>query len=389
MARLRGSSRSRKEAKGHGKPPSGVDISTMRNFLESLLRNMQGGVCTINLGKRITSFNKAAEWITGFCLDDVLGKECEKIFRSSICRKSCPFDKAVKRDVPVYKSDVGIVGKDNRIVPVSLTCFPLKNFDGVPVGVIVIFRDITELKALRGQLMQSEKLAIMGELAAGVAHEINNPINGILTYIKLMLRKMHAAEIASPLTEEFRRYLTIMERETSNVGRIVRNLLDFSRRSEPDIRALHIGDVMEQSLLLLKDQLTIGNVEVKRAGKASLPEIMGDFGQLQQVFVNLILNACQAMPKGGKLTIRTVAEGSPGSECFVKIVLTDTGYGISKENLRNIFDPFFSTKGGEDGMGLGLGLSIVQRIVKSHHGQIAVQSRVGKGTVFTIRLPTK
>jgi len=389
MARVRKPRRHTTEAKNYGEPPSGVDISTMRNFLESLLRNMQGGVCTINLEKKITSFNKAAEWITGYCLDDVLGKECATIFESSICEESCPFDKVVTRDVPVYKSDVGIVSKDNRKISVSLTCFPLKDFNGVPVGVITIFRDITELKALRGQLMQSEKLAIMGELAAGVAHEINNPINGILTYIKLMLRKLQANEISSPATKEFRRYLTIMERETTNVGRIVKNLLDFSRRSEPDIRALHVNDVIEQSLLLLRDQLTIGNIEVKRHGKTNLPEIMGDFGQLQQVFVNLILNACQAMPKGGRLAIKTVAEGSPGSECFVEVVLTDTGYGISKENLRNIFDPFFSTKGGEDGMGLGLGLSIVQRIVKSHHGQIRVKSRVGKGSVFTIRLPTK
>jgi len=103
----------------------------------------------------------------------------------------------------------------------------------------------------------------------------------------------------------------------------------------------------------------------------------------------LILNACQAMPKGGRLTIRTTAEGSPGSECFVRINVTDTGHGISKENVRKIFDPFFSTKGGKDGMGLGLGLSIVQGIVNSHHGHIGVKTRVGKGSSFTIRLPTK
>jgi len=388
MAR-RGESMKAREVKVHGTPPAGIDISTMRNFLESLLRNMQGGVCTIDVEKRITSFNKAAEWISGYCLDDVLGKECARVFKSSICDEGCPFKKVVEKDVPVYKSDVEIVGKGQRKIPVSMTCFSLKDFNNTPVGMIVLFRDISELKALRGQLMQSEKLAIMGQLAAGVAHEINNPINGILTYVKLMLRKLEATQQSPPFTKEFERYLTIMERETSNVGRIVKNLLDFSRRSEPDIRNLDINDVIDQSLLLLRDQLTVGNVEVRREGKTHVPEIMGDFGQLQQVFVNLILNACQAMPKGGRLTIRTTAEGSPGSECFVRINVTDTGHGISKENVRKIFDPFFSTKGGKDGMGLGLGLSIVQGIVNSHHGHIGVKTRVGKGSSFTIRLPTK
>lgn len=388
MARMRKSIRPR-NTKRHRTPTPGIDISTMRNFLEGLLRNMQGGVFTINLERRIISFNKAAEWITGFCLDDVLGKECSKVFKSSICGEACPFDKVVKRDVPVYKSDVEFLGKESKKIPVSLTCFQLKDFNNHPVGMTVIFRDISELKTLRGQLMQSEKLAIMGQLSAGVAHEINNPINGILTYTKLILRKLKTAELPTPLAKELERYLTIMERETSHVGRIVKNLLDFSRRSEPDVRTLDINDVIDQSLLLLRDQLTIGNIEVRREGKKSLPEIMGDFGQLQQVFVNLILNACQAMPKGGKLTIRTMAEGSPGTECFIKVEVKDTGHGISKENLRKIFDPFFSTKGGKDGMGLGLGLSIVQGIVKSHHGHIGVKSRMGKGSTFTIKLPTK
>jgi PAS domain S-box-containing protein len=391
MARTRKEKKKSTDAVVHGRPPAGIDISTMRTFLESLLRNMQGGVFTVNMDRRITSFNKAAEWITGYCLDDVLGQECARIFRSSICEDSCPFSKSIKKDAPVYKSDVEIVGKDDRRIPVSLTCFPLKNFDGVTVGLTVIFRDITELKTLRGQLMQSEKLAIMGQLAAGVAHEVNNPISGILTYIKLMARKLEASELDSSLTKEFSRYLSILERETSNVGRIVRNLLDFSRRSEPDIGPVDMTDVIEQSLLLVRDQLTLGNIEVKREGTEQLPEIMGDFGQLQQVLVNLIINARQAMPEGGRLAIETEAEGSPGRACFVKIVISDTGHGISEENLRKIFDPFFSTKGGTDGtsLGLGLGLSIVQGIIKSHHGHITVKSKVGKGSVFTVRLPTR
>jgi PAS domain S-box-containing protein len=367
----------------------GLDLSTMRPFLEGLLRDMQGGVFTVNLNKEIISFNKAAEWITGYCLDDVLGKKCNEIFKSTICKDACHFGKVIRRGGPVYKSDVTIIGKDGREIPVSLTCFLLKNVHGETVGMSGIFRDISELKTLRGQLMQSEKLAIMGQLAAGVAHEINNPISGILTYIKLLAKKLDKDGMSETLVPTFRKYLSVMERETANVGRIVKNLLDFSRRKEPDISPIHIEEIIDQSLLLLGDQLKVGNVEVERKGKTGFPEIMGDFGQLQQVFVNLMLNALQAMRSGGKLKIKTTAEGSPGRECFVKIEVADNGCGIPKEDIPNIFDPFFTTKGGDDGTGLGLGLSIVQKIIKAHHGNISLKSRVGKGTIFTIKLPTR
>jgi two-component system NtrC family sensor kinase len=140
--------------------------------------------------------------------------------------------------------------------------------------------------------------------------------------------------------------------------------------------------------MLLGDPLSVRNVEVTRAGKVDLPEVMGDFGQLQQVFVNLFMNAAQAMPKGGRLKIQTAAEGMPGRECFIKIAVSDTGCGIPKENITKIFNPFFTTKGGKESTGLGLGLSIVQRIIKSHHGHISVRSTVGKGSTFTVELPT-
>jgi signal transduction histidine kinase len=251
-----------------------------------------------------------------------------------------------------------------------------------------IFRDISELKTLRGQLMQSEKLAIMGQLAAGVAHEINNPITGILTYIRLMMKKVEKIDLPPKESEDFKKYLSIMERETSNVGRITRNLLDFSRRSEPDIRPTDLNVVLDQSLLLLHDQLKVSNVELIREGSESIPNIMGDMGQLQQVFVNLALNGIQAMPKGGTLTVKTWAEGREGSECFVNVEISDSGTGIAEEDIPQIFDPFFTTKKAKGRSGLGLGLSIVQSIVKKHHGRIRVESEIDKGTTFNIRFPT-
>jgi len=232
--------------------------------------------------------------------------------------------------------------------------------------------------------MQSDRFAILGQIAAGVAHEINNPLNGILTYIKLLSREL---EKETPSAQKSNRYLSIIERETINMGRIVKNLLDFSRQTEPEVLSLNINEVIEQSLLLLRDQLKIGNIEVKKESKLRIPEIMGDFGQLQQVFVNIILNSIQAMPRGGKIKIKTATEG--GQRCFVRASVSDTGCGIPKENFPKLFEPLFTTKGSKEDLGLGLGLPIVQRIVKDHHGSIDVKSTVGKGTTVSIKFPAK
>lgn len=369
------------------RPVIGIDISTMRNFLEGLLKNMQGGVFTLDMNRKIVSFNKAAEWITGYCLDDVLGKPCREILSSEICQKECAFNRVTRKGVPLHRAELELAAKDGKPIPVSLTCFPLNDKERKPAGMVGIFRDISELHALRGQLMHSEKLALLGQLAAGVAHEINNPINGILTYVKLLLKKINRDDLAS-VKPDIIKYLQVMERETAHVGRTVSNLLDFSRRSQPDIAMVDLNDVIEQSLLLVRDQLNMRNIDVKREGQLELPEIMADFGQLQQVMVNLLLNAAQAMSDGGEISIDTTAEGTRGSECFVVLQVTDNGCGITEENLNRIFDPFFTTKGGKDGVGLGLGLSIVQRIIKAHHGRIEVKSKRNEGTRFTIKLPT-
>jgi len=369
------------------RPAVGIDISTMRNFLEGLLKNMQGGVFTLDMNRRIVSFNKAAEWITGYCLEDVLGKPCREILHSEICEKECAFNRVTRKGVPLHRAELELSAKDGKPIPVSLTCFPLTDREAKPAGMVGIFRDVSEVHALRGQLMHSEKLALLGQLAAGVAHEINNPINGILTYIKLLLKKVNRDKLES-VKPDIIKYLQVMERETAHVGRTVSNLLDFSRRSQPDIAMVDLNDVIEQSLLLVRDQLNMRNVNVRRDGETRLPEIMADFGQLQQIMVNLLLNAAHAMTDGGEIVVETAAEGTRGSECFVVLQVSDNGCGIPEENLTRIFDPFFTTKGGKDGVGLGLGLSIVQRILRAHHGRIEVQSRVNEGTRFIIKLPT-
>lgn len=235
-------------------------------------------------------------------------------------------------------------------------------------------RDERLKEVTRQQLMRSERLATLGQLAAGVAHEINNPIAGILTYIRLIQKKL----AKSPLGDnDLKRYLAIMERETDRCGNIVRNLLDFARQSEPNLKSVDVNMIINESLELLDHKLRLQNSEVvKRYDK--IPPIIGDFAQLQQSFMNIILNAAEAMEKGGKLTIATrTANG------MVEIEFTDTGKGIPQENLTKIFEPFFTTKQ----KGTGLGLSVVFGIINRHQGEIDVKSEVGKGTTFIIRLP--
>jgi len=235
---------------------------------------------------------------------------------------------------------------------------------------------IRRLKETREQLVHAEKLASLGQLAASVAHEINNPLAGVLTYTKLLARKISGDTLEKGTALD---YLSKMESEIGRCSRIIRNLLDFSRQTEPTLRLVDVNQVIEQVLAMVGHQAQLQNVDVVRELSPSLPKVMADSDKLQQVFTNLTLNAIQAMSGGGRLTLRTSVASSQ-----VRIDIQDTGCGISKENLSKLFTPFFTTK--EKGSGVGLGLAVVRGIIERHKGEIKVQSEVGKGTTFTIYL---
>ncbi len=230
-----------------------------------------------------------------------------------------------------------------------------------------------ELRKAQEQLLQAEKLAAIGQLAAGVAHEINNPIGVILGFAQVISKKLTEDD---PLSNP----LATVEKEALRCKSIVQNLLDFARRSEPALRPINVNTVLEATCALVEHKFSSQNVEIIKGYDPNLPEIMADENQLQQVFVNIILNAFQAMPGGGELRITTRRMGSE-----VQILFSDTGVGISPENLKRIFDPFFTTK--EVGQGTGLGLSVSYGIIEQHNGTIEVESRVGVGSTFTIKLP--
>ena len=227
------------------------------------------------------------------------------------------------------------------------------------------------------QIMKSERLATLGQLAAGVAHEINNPLGAVLMYAHLSMEELEAADPR-------RRNLEKVVRESTRCKNIVRGLLDFARQSEPNIEESDVNEILKRTLSLLENQPLFQNIRITAALSASLPSAMMDGGQIQQVCTNIILNAAEAMAGEGELTVasRTTADGQ-----WIEIEFTDTGCGIPRENLEKIFDPFFTTK--EVGRGTGLGLAVSFGIIARHKGTIAVKSEPGKGTTFIVRLPLR
>jgi two-component system, NtrC family, sensor kinase len=236
-----------------------------------------------------------------------------------------------------------------------------------------------ELKATQSQLLHSEKLAAVGALAATVAHEINNPLTGVYTYIRLMERKIDQGQQGPEDIAKYKGFLDTMRREVERTTAIVQNLLDFTRPKEPVRKEMDLVKVIEESLALVSNKLNLANVEVVKVMNP-LPEIHADPAHMKQVCLNLLINACEAMEEGGTLTIRSDYDPDTKS---VTMSVRDTGTGIKEEDLARIFDPFFSTKK----KGTGLGLSVVNGIVTRHGGKVEIDSAPGKGTVFRVSLP--
>jgi two-component system NtrC family sensor kinase len=244
------------------------------------------------------------------------------------------------------------------------------------------FNEMTQkLSEAQRQIYQSQKLAAVGQLAAGVAHEINNPLTGVLSYSSYLLKRAEDKP-------EFKEDLEVIVRETVRCRGIVKGLLDFSRQSPPEKHDSDINEIVERAIRIVQAQIDERRVELKRTLRADLPKVHVDANQVQQVLVNLLLNANDSMGAGGQLTLTTglVQDGGAAAAQAksIEIRVSDTGCGIPSANLQKIFDPFFSTKGPK---GTGLGLAVAWGIIEKHNGRIEVESEVGKGTTFRVLLP--
>jgi signal transduction histidine kinase len=280
-----------------------------------------------------------------------------------------------------------LLDKSGQAVPVQASAALLVD-QGRPDGMVCIFRDLRAIRRLeqeishQARILHQDKMISLGRLAASVVHEINNPLSGILNYLRLMSRVLRKGPLAEDRREKFQRYLDLVENETDRCSQIVSNLLSFSRVSPPAFGLVRIEELLRRSVLLCRHKLDLGNIRLESDIPANLPPTEGDFNQLQQCIINLIFNAIDAMPQGGTLNLSSRFDKDRGT---VIMAVKDTGRGICARDLPHIFEPFFTTK--NEGYGVGLGLSTVYGIIQRHKGSIAVESEPGKGAAFTIELP--
>ena len=324
-------------------------------------------------GGRYLVINPKAAALFGKKPDDFLGKTDFEVFPHKLAKILTAKDKKTieKGEYSTVEETLELHGHEFYLDTVR---FPLFDYKGDVTGVCSITRDVTQQKSLQRAVIQSEKLAAVGKLAASVAHELNNPLTGILTFAEEL--KMDA-DPYDPIVQDFD---TII-REAMRCRQIVRDLLDYARLSRPQRQSMNINHVVERSLSLVRKQAAFHDVTFDLKLANDLPDLNIDPNQMQQVFLNLIINAAEAMKNAGKIYIRSFIAPDGRS---VEVSVQDEGPGISPEMLKHIFEPFYSTKGE---LGNGLGLNVVQSIVDQHGGNIQVESEVGKGATFRIMLP--
>jgi signal transduction histidine kinase/iron only hydrogenase large subunit-like protein len=412
-------------------------LADLKAYHEDIIQSITEGIVVVDRNMIVTSFNDAGGRVSRQAPAGAIGRkifDVLPVLDTPACRRA--FEHAIRRGVPTQIGEITyLLGKetgDGKVtsagaggadpkekVVVTLKVSPLRNSSGDVYGAVLLSDDITERRRLETQLIQSDRLAALGQLAAGVAHEVNTPLTLISGYTEILAR-LTAPD--SPAAS----YLKTIADESERIAEIVRSLLSFARPASTPSGKCKVNEAVERTLRIFGGQLAHKGVEVKLELDGNDPEAAIDAGELQQVLLNMVLNAIQAMPDGGLLAISTRTreqagdDGSeedghaalggtrngraivvgggrrvdgvghttrPARERVVEIVIADTGCGIPEENLGRIFDPFFTTK--EVGKGTGLGLSVSFGIVEKHAGSIKVESEVGKGTTFTIVLPSR
>ncbi|OGQ09067.1 MAG: hypothetical protein A2026_07615 [Deltaproteobacteria bacterium RBG_19FT_COMBO_46_12] len=361
------------------------ELREANEFFMNLIESSVDGIIAADMKGDIFIFNKGAEALTAYTAEEVIGKiHITKIYPEGVAK-----DIMKKLRSPEYggagkfiPTHLNVVNKFGEEIHVQLSAALIYNGKGQEIASVGIFTDLRprimmekKLEETHLQLVSSEKMASLGKLAAGIAHEINNPLGGILIYSSLMMEDLSEED---PRRGDLARIV----QETGRCKEIVKSLLEFARQTEPKMEPTDINRAIHDGLFFLVNQALFHNIQIVKKFDPFLPFVRGNASQLKQVFMNIIVNAAEAMHGNGKLTITT----SPApDQKTVFVEFTDTGEGIPEENLNRIFDPFFTTK--EVGKGTGLGLATSYGIVEDHGGKISVKSQVGEGTTFTIELP--
>jgi PAS domain S-box-containing protein len=354
-----------------------AELKLLKEFNESIIESINVGLLAVDLEGRVTRLNSALEHILDLRRDAAVGRRVEDLFSEDFAdtlKQVLGKDGWRLKEIRnIYKLHTATRG--NRTLVLNIALAPLQDVQG-QTGALVVLEDVTARITLEEQLQQREKLSSIGLLAAGVAHEVNTPLTGVSSYTQMLLGMLNENDPKHALLQKVR---TQAERATN----IVNNLLNFSRTgSATEFCEVDVARVLDDTLQLLEPQLRRSQIEIVRRYDKDSPEAYANAGKLQQVFTNLILNARDAIPDGGRIIVatETADDGSLVAE------ISDTGIGIAPENVAKIYDPFFTTKG--VGQGTGLGLAVSYGIVQEHAGHITVDSTPGQGTTFRITLPT-
>jgi hypothetical protein len=354
------------------------EVERMRQFNENILESLDNGLAVVDADDRVVRWNQSLERLYNLRRDEAIGQRLEDVFSPAFTDAL----RAARRDSPsgtsLYRMPLGSLrGRADKGLLVNIAVVPLQgDTAGAPIeGSILVFEDVTARARLEEQLQISDKMASIGLLAAGVAHEVNTPLTGISSYTQMLLERANPDDPDTKLLEK-------IERQTFRAAKIVNGLLTLARggQAPTEHAPTDINGVINDVLALLEHQLKAVNIQMRRDLSPAPPVVMGMEHKLQQVFLNLFINARDAMPRGGWLSITTRTRGD---EAVIEV--GDTGAGIQAEHLARIYDPFFTTK--SLGEGTGLGLSITYGIVHEHDGTITCDSRVGEGTRFTVTLP--
>jgi two-component system NtrC family sensor kinase len=355
-----------------------AELELLKEFNESIVESINVGLLAVDLDGRVTRCNSALEKILGMRRSEAIGRRVEELFEEDFTEtlKQVLGDDRwnLKELRHIYKLHTATQAGRSLVLNIALA--PLQADSQVRTGALVVLEDVTSRMRLEEQLQQREKLSSIGLLAAGVAHEVNTPLTGVSSYTQMLLGML-------PETDPKHALLQKVRRQADRASDIVNNLLNFSRTGgATEFTELSINQVMDDTLQLLEPQLRRSQIEIVREYDPNLPLAYGNAVKLQQIFTNLILNARDAIPEGGRITLFTAST----DEDTIVIEIADTGMGIAPENVAKIYDPFYTTKG--VGRGTGLGLAVSYGIVQEHSGHIAVESTPGKGTTFRITLPT-
>jgi PAS domain S-box-containing protein len=359
-----------------------AELSDLKSYTDDILRSFMNGLVTLDLDGRVVTVNPVAETLIGSPAGGLTGRPATEVFHRLPELRDLLLE-TLRTRVGVAQAFLMLPRGDGQSVPVEVATTPLRGAEGQALGVVAILRDLTPVRQLEDQLRRSDRLAALGTLAAGLAHEIKNPLTSIMTFSRHIIRRFD--------DERFRqRFQSVVPRELERINAIVDGLLRLARPARLALAPVHLTSLLDQALELYAPQIEARRIRVRREWAVGMPPIPGDSEHLYQAFLNLVGNAIDAMEEGGgTLTVRLgwlpETEGFGAARDRVVVEVMDTGSGIKPDETPDVFNPFFTTKSG----GTGLGLAIAHKIIEDHGGAVTFRSTPGQGTVFTVALPIR